>query len=131
MDDVWEIGVTGIKPDEATAQYCGRSMEIFNQAEKEGIMFPGVALGYLTLRGMRLEPKDKAVVLAASNRSYEVMDITRALKTTFKKRPRYAKSDVHAADAMNEVAAALATEQLSQGVEDLFGDLTDDCMHHS
>ena len=48
---------------ECTAAYTGSCRELFEKAAREGIELPGVARGYLMLRGARLGPERKAIVL--------------------------------------------------------------------
>lgn len=68
---------------ETTSAYTGRAKMIFMDADKEGISFPSASRGYLILKGMSLSRDQKAVVLAASKRSYAEPDITSALRTTY------------------------------------------------
>ena len=55
---------------ERTAAYTGRCRELFEKAAREGIELPDVVLGFLMLRGARLGPERKAIVLAAAGQSY-------------------------------------------------------------
>ena len=63
-------GVFGLSIDknENTVAYTGRARTAFQRARKEGIDLPDVAKGFITLRGARLGPSGRAVVLAASQR---------------------------------------------------------------
>ena len=72
-----------IEKNETTATFTGKVKSAFSAAEAEGIRFPSVARGYMVLRFARLNVEKKAVVLAASRRSYEEVDIMAALRTTY------------------------------------------------
>ena len=56
---------------------------MFEKAAREGIALPEVARGYLMLRGARLEPERKDIVLAAAAQSYNEQGIAQALRATF------------------------------------------------
>ena len=62
LDDVFRLRVD---KGERTAAYTGRCLELFEKAAREGIELPDV--GYLMLRGSRLGPERKAIVLAAQD----------------------------------------------------------------
>lgn len=72
-----------IEKNETTATFTGKVKSAFSAAEAEGIRFPSVARGYMVLRFARLSAEKKAVVLAASRRSYEEADVMAALRTTY------------------------------------------------
>ena len=72
-----------VEKNETTATFTGKVKSAFSAAEAEGIRFPSVARGYMVLRFARLSAEKKAVVLAASRRSYEEADIMAALRTTY------------------------------------------------
>ena len=67
LDDVFRLKVD---KGERTAAYTGRCRELLKKAAREGIELPDVARGYLMLRGARLGPERKAIVLAAAGQSY-------------------------------------------------------------
>jgi hypothetical protein len=72
-----------IEKNENTALYCGRIRDAFSAAEAEGISFPPVARGHTLLRAAKLTPEKKAIILAASRRSYEENDVAAAMRTTY------------------------------------------------
>lgn len=80
LDDVFGIR---IQKTERTADYTGRVRGALARADREGISLPNIAKGYLLLRGARLSADRKAVVLAASRRSYEFDVIAQALRSTY------------------------------------------------
>ena len=80
LDDVFRLKVD---KGERTAAYTGRCRELFEKAAREGIELPDVARGYLMLRGARLGPERKAIVLAASGQSYTERNVAQALRSTF------------------------------------------------
>ncbi|CAE8638132.1 unnamed protein product [Polarella glacialis] len=80
LDLVFDLG---IQKGESTAIFTGRVREAFNSTEAEGIVFPSVARGYMLLRAGKLSRDKRAVVLAASRRSYEELDIASAMRTTY------------------------------------------------
>ena len=80
LDDVFRLRV---ERNEKTAVYTGRCAEVFDRAAREGVDLPVLARGYLMLRGAKLSPERKAIVLAASRRSYLAPDVASALRTTF------------------------------------------------
>ncbi|CAE8643680.1 unnamed protein product, partial [Polarella glacialis] len=80
LDLVFDLG---IQKGESTANFTGRVREAFNSTEAEGIVFPSVARGYMLLRAGKLSRDKRAVVLAASRRSYEELDIASAMRTTY------------------------------------------------
>ena len=67
LDDVFRLRVD---KGELTAAYTGRCRELFEKAAREGIELPDVAPGCIMLRGARLGPERKAIVLAAAGQSY-------------------------------------------------------------
>jgi len=79
LDRVFDLKV---QKGENTASFTGRAREIFTQSEAEGIPFPSIAKGYMLLREAKLPSERKAVVLAASRRSYDEVDVAAALRTT-------------------------------------------------
>lgn len=89
QDKIGEVldEVFSLKPykGENMSPYTGRCNEAFDKAEREGIPLPSLARGYIMLRGCRLTPERKAIVLAASRRrrSYEENEVATALRTTF------------------------------------------------
>ena len=50
---------------------------------REGIELPDVVRGYLMLRGARLGPERKAIVLAAAGQSYMERNVAQVLRSTF------------------------------------------------
>ena len=80
LDDVFRLSVD---KGERTAAYTGRCRELFEKAAREGIELPDVARGYLMLRGARLGPERKAIVLAAAGQSYTERNVAQALRSTF------------------------------------------------
>ena len=68
---------------ERTAAYTGRCRELFERAAREGIELPDVARGYLMLRGARLGPERKAIVLASAGQPYTERNGAQALRSTF------------------------------------------------
>ena len=72
-----------IEKGELTAGYCGRARTVFQRAAKEGVDLPDVAQGFLLLKGSRLGGDRRAVVLAASERSWTFDKLALALKTTY------------------------------------------------
>ena len=78
LDDVFRLKVD---KGERTAAYTGRCRELFEKAAREGIELPDVARGYLMLRGARLGPERKAIVLAAARQSYTERNVAQALRS--------------------------------------------------
>ena len=76
MDNVFRLRVD---KGERTAAYTSRCRELFEKAAREGIELPDVARAYLMLRGARLRPERKAVVLAAAGQSYTERNVAQAL----------------------------------------------------
>ena len=60
--------------------FSGRCRELFEKAAREGIELPDVARGYLMLRGARLGPERKAIVLAAAGQSHTERNVAQALR---------------------------------------------------
>ena len=56
---------------------------MFLEAEKEGVNLPDVARGFLLLKGSKLGGDRRAVVLAASQRSWKFDNLAMALTTTY------------------------------------------------
>ena len=77
LDDVFRLKVD---KGERAAAYTGRCRELFEKAAREGIELPDVARGYLMLRGARLGPERKAIVLAAAGQSYTERNVAQALR---------------------------------------------------
>ena len=50
-----------LEKNESAATYCGRARGIFTKAEKEGIVLPSVARGFLLLDGTNLPDERQAV----------------------------------------------------------------------
>ena len=80
LDDVFR---SKVDKGERTAAYTGRCRELFEKAAREGIELLDVARGYLMLRGARLGPERKAIVLAATGQSYTERNVAQALRSTF------------------------------------------------
>lgn len=78
-------GVFGMAIDrtESTTAYTGRARTTFQRARKEGVDLPEVVKGFIVLRGSKLGPSGRAVVLAASQRKWEFEEVCIALRTTF------------------------------------------------
>ena len=74
-----------IEKMEATVAFTGRAKTIFARAEKEGVNLPSVARGFLLLKGARLGPERRAVVLAASGKRWNFEDLGKAMRTTYPK----------------------------------------------
>merc|ERR1712086_638563 len=87
-----------IDKDEASSSFVGRAKTVFMKAEKEGVDLPDVARGFLLLKGSKLGGDRRAVVLAASQRSWKFDDLAMALTTTY---PRVLpERGVHAAEGL-------------------------------
>ena len=67
-------------------------------AARKGIELPELARGHLTLRGARLGPEIKAIVLAAAGKSYVEHSIAQALRATFPHNLATTKEFVHVVD---------------------------------
>ena len=80
LDDVFRLKVD---KGERTAAYTGRCREPFEKAAREGIELSDVARGYLMLRGARLGPERKALVLAAAGQSHTARNVAQALSFHF------------------------------------------------
>ena len=99
LDRVFEIKV---RKGENTASFTGRAREIVHQSEAEGVAFPSIAKGCMILRAARLPLERKAVVLAASRRSYEGIAVAAALRTTYPDLLANSAQRVHAVEAGHE-----------------------------
>ncbi len=109
QDKLGEVldAVFGLKVDkgERTPVYVGRAKEAFDRAAREGVNFPSVARGFLLLRGARLSPERRAVVLSAAHRSYEEQEVSAAMRQTYPQYlhdPRTPINFAEAAEDMNE-----------------------------
>ena len=58
-----------VERNEKTAVYTGRCSEVVDRAAREGVDLPILARGYLMLRGAKLTPERKAIVLAAQSKT--------------------------------------------------------------
>ena len=103
---------------ERTAAYTGRCRELFEKAAREGIELPDVARGYLMLRGARLGPERKAVVLAAAGQSYTERNVARALRSTFPINLGVTKEFVHVMDDCDEPLEEQSTSEVDPGETD-------------
>ena len=116
LDRVFDLKV---QKGENTASFTGRAREIFSRSEGEGIPFPSIAKGYMLLRAAKLPSERKAVVLAASRRSYDDVDVPAALRTTYPDNLSAISQRVHLAESS---AAAHEDEE----VETLLADAESD-----
>ena len=114
LDNVFTLRVDR---GESTAAFVGRARAAFEQAAREGIDFPSVARGYMLVRAARLPEEKKAIVLAASRRSYEEPEVAAALRSTFPNLGTDRRTGIHAVDA------APVDSQEDPGTE---GDAADD-----
>ena len=55
--------------NKTATNYVGRTLQVFARAQQEGVTYPEKAQGHALLRGARLEPTDRAVVVAAAQGS--------------------------------------------------------------
>ena len=94
--------------------YTGRCRELFEKAAREGIELPDVARGYLMLRGARLGPERKAIVLAAAGQSYTERNVTQALRSTFLVNLGVTKEFVHVMDVFDEPLMPLEEQSTSE-----------------
>ena len=127
-DKIWEsldnVSRLRVGKGERTAAYTGRCRELFEKAAREGIGLPDVARGYLMLRGARLGPERKAIVLAAAGQSYTEPNVAQALRSTFPINLGVTKEFVHVMDDGDEPLVPLEehsvqlrdTEQHDRGV---------------
>ena len=99
LDDVFRLKVD---KGERTAAYTGRCRELFEKSAREGIALPDVARGYLMLRGARLGPERKGIVLAAAGQSYTERNVAQALRSTFPVNLGVTKEFVHVMDDCDE-----------------------------
>ena len=107
LDDVFRLkGGKG----ERTAAYTGRFRELFEKAAREGIELPDVARGYLMLRGARLGPERKAIVLAA----LQERNVAQALRSTFPINLGVTKEFVHVMDDCDEPLMPLEEQSTSE-----------------
>jgi hypothetical protein len=86
-----------IEKGETTQAYTGRARTLFASARKEGVDLPPVARGFLLLRGARLGPERRAIVLAASQKQWGFEEIASALRTTYPK--QMPSAHIHAVSA--------------------------------
>ena len=106
-----EVFSLKIRRGERTAEYTGRALTAFQKAEKVEVKLPSMAKGYLVLRGLGLSIDRRAVVLAASNRKYDLESVCSAIRATFPE--LVPERHVHLAEAEpiaptdSEVAVAL------------------------
>jgi hypothetical protein len=73
---------------ERTEDFVGRAQTAFSKAQREGIILPPEARGYLLLHGAipgqrELQRRDRAIVLAASRRSWKEVEFATALRLSF------------------------------------------------
>ena len=101
-----------LEAHEKTAAYTGRGREIFEKAAREGIAYPEVARRYLMLRGARLEPERKAIVVAAAGQSHAQQNNAFALRATSPHNVATTKEFVHVLDESEEL-----TEETDVSVE--------------
>ena len=92
----------------------GRCRELFEKAAREGIELPDVARGYLMLRGARLGPERKAIVLAAAGQSYTERNVAQALRSTFPVNLGVTKKFVHVMDDCDEPLMPLEEQSTSE-----------------
>ena len=111
LDDVFRLRVD---KGERTAAYTGRCRELFERAAREGIELPDVARGYLMLRGARLGPERKAIVLAAAGQSYTERNVAQALRSTFTVNLGVTKEFVHVMDDCDEPVMPLEEQSTSE-----------------
>ena len=111
LDDVFRLKVD---KGERTAAYTGRCRELFETAAREGIELPDVARGYLMLRGARLGPERKAIVLAAAGQSYTNRNVAQALRSTFPVNLGVTKEFVHVMDDCDEPLMPLEEQSTSE-----------------
>ena len=111
LDDVFRLKVD---KGERTAAYTGRCRELFEKAAREGIELPDVARGYLMLRGARLGPERKAIVLAAARQSYTERNVAQALRSTFPVNLGVTKEFVHVMDDCDEPLMPLEEQSTSE-----------------
>ena len=103
LDNVFRLRVD---KGERAAAYTGRCRELFEKAAREGIELPDVARGYLMLRGARLGPERKALVLAAAEQSYTERNVAQALRSTLPINLGVTKEFVHVMDDCGESDAS-------------------------
>ena len=111
LDDVVSLKVDKV---ERTVAYTGRCRELFDKAAREGIELPDVARGYLMLRGARLGPERKAIVLAAAGQSYKERNVAQALRSTFPINLGVTKKFVHVMDDCDEPLMLLDEQSTSE-----------------
>ena len=111
LDNVFHLKVD---KGERTAAYTARCRELFEKAAREGIELPDVARGYLMLRGERLGPERKAIVLAAAGQSYTERNVAQALRFTFPINLGVTKELVHVMDDCDEPLIPLEEQSVSE-----------------
>ena len=111
LDNVFRMRVN---KGECTAAYTGRCRELFEKAVREGIELPDVARGYMMLRGARLGPERKAIVLAAAGQSYTERNVAQALRSTFPINLGVTKEFVHVMDDCDEPLMPLEEQSVSE-----------------
>ena len=82
--------------------------------QREGIELPDVARGHLMLRGARLGPERKAIVLAAAGQSYTERNVAQALRSTFPTNLGVTKEFVHVMDDCDEPLMPLEEQSVSE-----------------
>ena len=75
---------------------------------------PDVARGYLMLRGARLGPERKALVLAAARQSHMERNVAQALRSTFPTNLGVTKNFVHVMDDCDEPSMPLEEQSVSE-----------------
>ena len=75
-------------PKERTDDLIGRAQTAFSKSHREGIVLPSEARGYLLLHAAipghkEHQRRDRAIVLAASRRSWKEEEIATALRLSF------------------------------------------------
>ena len=111
LDNVFRLRVD---KGERTAAHTGRCRELFEKAGREGIELPDVARGYLSLRGARLGPERKGIVLAAAGQSYAERNVAQALRSTLPIQLGVTKEFVHVTDDCDEPLMPLEQQSFSE-----------------
>ena len=111
LDNVFRLRVD---KGERTAAYTSRCRELFAKAAREGIELPDVARGYLMLRGARLGPERKALVLAAAGQFYVERNVAQALRSSFPVKLGVTKEFVHVVDDCDESPMPLEERPMSE-----------------
>ena len=78
------------------------------------IELPDVARGYLMLRGARLGPERKTIVLAAAGQSYTERNVAQALRSTFPINLGVTEEFVHVMDDCGEPLMPLEEQSVSE-----------------